>query len=111
MDPFSFVFGGVTTVILVVVFEAFYRYTSEKTRTDTTTTDADGSDTDSTTQFDDEKLPAQLAILVLLEANDSEGIQGITRIQKLVFLLQEEWENHMDEPYQFEKYEFDAETY
>lgn len=60
---------------------------------------------------EDEKLPAKLAVIALLHAADGEPIEGQTRIQKLVFLMQEEWDEYSDEPYPFEKYEFEPESY
>lgn len=55
---------------------------------------------------DQEKLPAEYAVLFLLEASDNHAIEGRTRLQKLVFLMQEEWDEHANGPYPFERYEF-----
>lgn len=119
---------GVQIVILVTAFSliiayAYYRHNKSKRpysgpdeQVDEVSEElVDAIEAEAATELepsgDREKLPREHAVLLLLEVADDNKIEGHVRLQKLIFLLQEEWDDHSDEPYPFEKYEFQADDY
>lgn len=112
MDPVSFISGSIATLTILGI-----GYFLLKTRSDSDGEIQPRSESlshDAVAEEDGdeaEKLPREMAILALLEANDGEEIEGLTRMQKLIFIMQEEWDNYSDDPYPFEKYEFEPHDY